>query len=257
MMRFGRVAGLVGVFAIAAASACSSSSSDAGASDGGDGRGEVGSIDPVYGEPDSGVFLGGGGGGDDSFDAAINPEAGVATGLVLNEVDYDNVGTDNREFIEIYNATGGTLDLSNVAIVLVDTTSEYGRVDLSGTLAAGKYLLAASPNVTVGDAGAGVMRVSLPASSNALRNGTAAVGLLDKAKGTLLDAFSYGGSVNGVTVNGVAAKLNFVEGTAAVAVDSNTANGSLSRIPNGADSNNANADWKFSSTSTPGAANVP
>jgi hypothetical protein len=40
-------------------------------------------------------------------------------------------------------------------------------------------------------------------------------------------------------------------------VDSNTINGSLVRIPNGADTDNANTDWAFSATVTPGAANVP
>lgn len=49
---------------------------------------------------------------------------------------------------------------------------------------------------------------------------------------------------------------NFVEGTPATAKDSNTAGGALIRDTNGTDTNNANADWKFSSTLTPGGPNV-
>ena len=32
--------------------------------------------------------------------------APAVTHLVLNEVDYDNVGADNREFVEVFNGTG-------------------------------------------------------------------------------------------------------------------------------------------------------
>lgn len=40
-------------------------------------------------------------------------------------------------------------------------------------------------------------------------------------------------------------------------VDSATIAGSLSRIPNGIDTNQMSVDWKFVGTPTPGAANVP
>ena len=39
-------------------------------------------------------------------------------------------------------------------------------------------------------------------------------------------------------------------------VDSNTVDGSLSRIPDKQDTNNAASDWAFTPTKTPGAANV-
>jgi hypothetical protein len=38
--------------------------------------------------------------------------------------------------------------------------------------------------------------------------------------------------------------------------DSNTVTGSLARIPNGSDTGDAAADWRFTTTVTPGAANV-
>ena len=52
--------------------------------------------------------------------------------------------------------------------------------------------------------------------------------------------------------------FDLVEGTplAATVADSNTVNGSLSRLPNRTDTNNAATDWAFTTTPTPGAANV-
>jgi hypothetical protein len=51
---------------------------------------------------------------------------------------------------------------------------------------------------------------------------------------------------------------DLVEGTplAATVADSNSVDGSLSRLPDGTDTNDAAADWAFTSTKTPGAANV-
>jgi hypothetical protein len=233
---------------------CASDEPSADQSDAAPGRPDVGTIEPGYGQREAGLVIGDPGEGEPPDGAPTLVEAGTAVGVVINEVDYDEVGTDNAEFVEIFNPTSSILDLRNVSLVLVDATAEYGRVDLTVSLAPGKYLLVASPNVAGPDAG---VRAALPASSNALRNGTAAVGLLDKTTGKLLDALSYGGSVTAASVTGVAAPLNFVEGTATPAVDSNSTAGTLSRLPNGADANNATADFKFSSTPTPGAANVP
>jgi hypothetical protein len=38
--------------------------------------------------------------------------------------------------------------------------------------------------------------------------------------------------------------------------DSNTVEGTLARIPDGTDTNNAATDWSFTTTATPGAANA-
>ena len=53
--------------------------------------------------------------------------------------------------------------------------------------------------------------------------------------------------------------VSLVEGTV-LPVDGRRqqhAAGSLCRLPNGNDTNNAATDWNFTTTSTPGAANVP
>ncbi len=156
--------------------------------------------------------------------------------LVINEIDYDQVGADSGGFVEIYNAGSGTADLSGIALVLVDggTGAEYLRRTLTGSLAAGAYL---------------VVEVD---PQNGAPDGVALVG----SGGTLLDALSYEGAIEAATIGG--ATYDLVEGTVlpAATADSNTATGSLSRIPNGADTNDAAADWAFTTTVTQGAANV-
>lgn len=167
---------------------------------------------------------------------AAPPPPGEAR-LVLNEIDYDQVGADAGGFVEIYNAGDAAADLTGVALVLVDggTGSEYQRRTLSGTLAAGAYL---------------VVEVD---AQNGAPDGVALLG----AGGSLLDALSYEGAIEAATIG--SATYNLVEGTVLPAAtgDSNTVTGSLARIPNGADTNDAAADWAFTTTVTQGAANVP
>ena len=72
----------------------------------------------------------------------------------------------------------------------------------------------------------------------------------------MLDGLSYEGGINAASVDGQT--YNLVEGTVLpIAVeDSNTVGGSLIRNPDGKDSNDAAADWVFTTTITRGAANV-
>ena len=71
---------------------------------------------------------------------------------------------------------------------------------------------------------------------------------------TLLDALSYEGDITaGDTDFGV---VNLVEGTGTAAADSNSVDGSLCRIPDGTDTDDASNDWAFTTTITPGVANV-
>ena len=75
---------------------------------------------------------------------------------------------------------------------------------------------------------------------------------------TAIDALSYEGAIASVTLPG-AGTQTLVEGTAlpATRADSNTAAGSLARIPNGTDTDDAESDWAFTPNPTPGAPNVP
>jgi hypothetical protein len=112
---------------------------------------------------------------------------------------------------------------------------EYARAQLTGSLAAGGYLT-----------------IEIDAQNGA-PDGLA---LVDTGSGALLDALSYEGEITAATIGGQVYDL--VEGTAlpASVADSTTVDGSLSRIPDGQDSNDAASDWAFTTTKTPGAANV-
>jgi len=67
------------------------------------------------------------------------------------------------------------------------------------------------------------------------------------------------GAMAAANINGFSGTRSLVEGTAlsASVADSNTLTGSLARLPDGTDNNNASADWAFSSNPTPGGPNVP
>ena len=168
--------------------------------------------------------------------AAPPPPPSGASKLVINEIDYDQVGVDSGGFVEIYNAGDSAADLTGIALVLVDggTGGEYLRRTLTGTLAAGAYL---------------VIEVD---PQNGAPDGVALIG----SGGGLLDALSYEGAIEAATIGSTT--YNLVEGTVlpATTADSNTVVGSLSRIPNGSDTNNAAVDWAFTTTVTQGAANV-
>ena len=75
----------------------------------------------------------------------------VETILVINEIDYDQVGTDDAEFIEIKNTGTVSVDLSLLEIVLVDDTGPTidATIPLSGTLAAGDYFVVCGSTTTV------------------------------------------------------------------------------------------------------------
>ena len=185
-------------------------------------------------------------------------------GLVINEVDYDQIGSDTDEFVEIFNNTSSDVDLTGLQLVFVNgggnPPAEYRRVDLGtiGILGAGEYLVVGSATM-LASVPLSAYTITFPLASDNFQNGpTDAVGILDTATSTFVDALSYEGPVTAGQVNGVG-PMNFVEGTVLpVAVaDSNTVVRSLIRWPNGSDTDDAATDWRATSTLTPGAVNVP
>jgi hypothetical protein len=157
--------------------------------------------------------------------------------LVINEIDYDQVGADSGGFVEIANVGSSVATLDGIALVLVNggDGSEYARAALTGSLAAGACL-----------------RIDIEAQNGAPDG----VALIDTASKALLDALSYEGAITAATIDGQTYSL--VEGTVLdeTVADSNTVDGSLSRIPDKTDTDNAATDWAFTQTKTPGAANV-
>jgi hypothetical protein len=180
-------------------------------------------------------------------------------GLVVNELDVDQVGLDTAEFIELFAAD--SVDLWGVDVVLVNggvaPGLEYGRIDLSsiGMIASGTYLVLAGPLVPVAPS---AVKYTPPGweSSNRIQNGPCdAVLLWDSVGRRVVDSVSYAGVLHRAVISGEAAELDATEGAAGAPSDSNSVPGSLGRLPNGLDTGQNGADFHFSPMVTPGLPN--
>jgi hypothetical protein len=194
------------------------------------------------------------------FDGTNPILADAAPNLVINEIDYDQIGTDTTEFIEVLNKGTNTIDLGHYALAFINGANnlEYLRVNLNGPISAGQYLVVASTNLTGIAAGARV--IYFPSDHDNIQNGAPdGVAMINTGSLSIHNAFCYEGAMTAANINGFSGTRSLVEGTAlsASVADSNTAIGSLARLPDGTDNGNASADWAFTSTPTPGAANVP
>src|ERR671914_2856694 len=166
--------------------------------------------------------------------ATADPEA--LPQVVLNEIDYDQPGGDSRGFVELFNAGRGTADLQGLALVFINGAdgTEYLRIPLTGSILANDF------------------RVVPVDAQNGFPDGVA---LFDTIDGELVDALSYEGPIEHAFIGPFAYSL--VEGTPLPesVADSDTQDGSLARIPNGTDTNDAASDWVFTTTVTEGAPN--
>ncbi|MFN2472216.1 MAG: lamin tail domain-containing protein [Gaiellaceae bacterium] len=111
------------------------------------------------------------------------PPPGGTAKLVINEVDYDQVGADGYGFVELHNTSTAAASLTGLALVYVNggDSTEYGGKALDGTLAAGGYL---------------VVDVDL---QNGAPDGVA---IVDTAAHALVDALSYEGAITAATIDG-------------------------------------------------------
>jgi endonuclease/exonuclease/phosphatase family metal-dependent hydrolase len=185
----------------------------------------------TFGAVNTGQTFGDGGGG--------TPTDPV---VVINEIDYDQPGTDAAEFIELKNTGTVPASLAEFSVQLVNGSNDsiYKTISLpAGFLAVGDYY------VICGDA-SNTPRCDLDVSpnTNLVQNGAPdAVALL--RNGAVVDAVSYEGDV---------APPN-VEGSGVGIADSgSTPFVSLSRFPDGADTDINNVDFSLRCT-TPGAMN--
>ncbi|MBT8120316.1 MAG: VPLPA-CTERM sorting domain-containing protein [Gammaproteobacteria bacterium] len=161
--------------------------------------------------------------------------------VVINEIDYDQPGTDTAEFIELFNSGTSDTSLQNYSIDLINgsNSTPYRNIDLSGfSITAGGYF------VICGDASlVANCDYSFTTTSGWMQNGAPdAVALFDNAN--LLDSLSYEGEIQ-----------PYLEGSTLAFADSNTDIASLSRIPNGFDIDDNGLDFQ-SGCITPGTANI-
>lgn len=161
--------------------------------------------------------------------------------LVINEIDYDQPSTDTAEFIEILNNGVSPVDLAGWSLVLVNGSggAVYATFDLtaSGALAAGDYLVVCANAATVANCD-----IDASPDTNLIQNGApdAVALVLDDV---VMDTVSYEGDTVAPYTEGSGAGLN------------DSTDGSISRCPNGVDTDQNNADFEFVAISTPGEEN--
>jgi predicted extracellular nuclease len=168
----------------------------------------------------------------------------LASFLVINEIDYDQPGTDAAEFIELKNVSSSPVDLTDVEIRLVNGTGGgaaiYNTVTLpSVTLGAGDYYVVCANAATV-------LNCDLDASpdTNFIQNGAPDAVALAK-NGTILDTVSYEGDTG----------APYTEGSGSGLADGSADFTGISRLPDGLDTDQNNVDLD-SSCITPGLPNT-
>ncbi|HSO01104.1 MAG TPA: lamin tail domain-containing protein, partial [Gaiellaceae bacterium] len=174
---------------------------------------------------------------------AISPGAAndcAGPKLVINEVDYDQPGTDASEFLELKNDSSVAIDLDPYVVQLVNGSggTVYGTFDLPAvSLAAGDYYVVCANAATTANCD-----LDVAPDTNLIQNG-APDGLRLMLAGAAVDAVSYEGDTAGAT-----------EGSGAGLEDTAAEGQSISRCPDGADTDANNADFSLKASS-PGAAN--
>ncbi len=162
--------------------------------------------------------------------------------LVVNEVDYDQAGTDAAEFLEIRNNGGAPVNLDPVVVELVNGsgTTVYQAIDLpSFSLAPGAYFVVCADNTTTPNC-----NLDVAPNSNLIQNGAPdAVAL--RWNGVLVDTVSYEGDTG----------APYTETSGSGLTDTDDDFVGISRFPDGVDTGVNNADLSLRCI-TPGAANA-
>jgi cysteine-rich repeat protein len=203
--------------------------------------------------------------------------------LVINELDYDQPGAENSnglfEFVEILNVGTAPVDLTGVALVLINggttTPSEYffdgstsaasvsKRIVLTAASVPGNTLpvggmivVAPAGQFTAPGFPAGVFKITVaPPVAGWLQNGSPdAIALMALgAAPVVIDAFSYEGTTAPAAIVGLTGTWPVTEGTGHPTGD-NQAAGGMSRLPNGKDLGNNATDFALRPV-TPGLPN--
>ncbi|MCB9302781.1 MAG: lamin tail domain-containing protein [Lewinellaceae bacterium] len=149
---------------------------------------------------------------------------------VINEIDYDNPGADDREFVELYNPCNTPIDLGYYTLYYINgaTGSVYFSHTLPVVLMPGDYFVVCGNMSTVPNCDLEI----LP-STNGIQNGSPdAVALIYNIGGIVADAVSYEGSVPGYT-----------EGSGDGLFDSTAPSVGIGRFPDGNDTDQNNVDF--------------
>ena len=114
-------------------------------------------------------------------------------GVVINEFQYNDGGTDDREFVELFNNTGAVIDISGWSLGGQDNGTTNPIVNIPGTVGSGTTLLAAGDYYVIGNTG--VANVDQVEAGGFLENTSETLELFDGAfdLSTLQDGVVYEG----------------------------------------------------------------
>jgi len=169
----------------------------------------------------------------------------ITAPLLINEIDYDQDGEDTAEFIELINTTNQPMDLAPYTVELVSgaDSSIYETFDLStieSQLGPGDYLIIGSSSVVAG-LPEGVL--SLTSDNAFIQNGSNG--------GDAVQVLQYGNTIDSASYEAVIVDLT--EGSGPAGTDLGP--GSLSRCPNGEDTDDNANDFQPTPNMSPGLAN--
>ena len=190
--------------------------------------------------------------------------ANASGALLINEFQYDDSSTDDREYVELYNSGANPVDISGYTVGTRDTAVGSGAsapVVIPGALGSGTTMIPAGGYYVIGNPG--VANLNQSVASGMLENDTETIELRDGpfATGILIDAVVYEGSA---TLAGLPADVLTERGAnpyypnhqgidlAGTPLKPAT---SVARYLDGVDSNNNGRDFAMR-PGTPGAANA-
>ncbi|MCB9274597.1 MAG: lamin tail domain-containing protein [Lewinellaceae bacterium] len=159
---------------------------------------------------------------------------------VINEIDYDNPNTDDREFVELYNPCNVPINLGDYQIVFINGSNGTPYVTQtlpSVMLMPGNFYVICGSISNVPNCD-----FQISPATNLIQNGAPDAVALTFA-GAVVDAVSYEGSVTG-----------YVEGSGSGLEDIAATGVGIGRYPDGADTDQNNVDFTQQCI-TPGAAN--
>ena len=189
--------------------------------------------------------------------------------LVINEIDYDQPGTDSAEYVELFNAGSSPVNLGDYRLVLFNGSSSgttanlpYDSIGLPvQTLNAGQFFVICGSGNNVPNC-----NLALTPATNAMQNALSATAttpspdaifIREIATGSIVDVVSYEGNCNAPYLEGAGVPSAQSDTIVFTTISPNSPNNFLSigRYPDGTDSNNNATDFNRM-CSTPGAANV-
>lgn len=189
--------------------------------------------------------------------------------VVINELQFDDTGTDDREFVELFNNGVGPVDISGWVLTGRDVTTQNPSFTIPGAVGSGTTMLAAGGYYVFGNTG--TLNVNQIVAANAFENDNEVIELYNGpigGGGVLLDAFSYetnkganwGSPANLATVAAVIAQtgVGYFGNHQGIDLAGNPLNStvSLGRFIDGRDTNNNGRDFGLR-PSTPGTTNAP